>query len=75
MMPGMNGVQLCRSVRDQAGAPYTYFILLTALGDPEHRIAGMQAGADDYLAEAVQPRRHGSAIDRRRARHPTPSPA
>lgn len=49
LMPGMNGVQLCRCVRDQSGTPYTYFILLTALGDPEHRIAGMQAGADDYL--------------------------
>jgi CheY-like chemotaxis protein len=51
MMPGMNGVQLCRCVRDLLGAPYTYFILLTALGDAEHRIAGMQAGADDYLAK------------------------
>ena len=30
---------------------YTYFIMLTALGDAEHRIAGMQAGADDYLAK------------------------
>jgi len=49
MMPRMDGVELCRCVRGQAGAPYTYFILLTALGDPEHRIAGMQAGADDYL--------------------------
>ena len=49
MMPTMNGVELCRCVRRQAGAPYTYFILLTALGDAEHRIAGMQAGADDYL--------------------------
>src|SRR5262249_10034362 len=51
MMPRMNGVQLCRCVRERLGAPYTYFILLTALGDPEHRIAGMQAGADDYLAK------------------------
>jgi GAF domain-containing protein len=48
-MPRMDGVQLCRCVRSQLGAPYTYFILLTALGDAEHRIAGMQAGADDYL--------------------------
>jgi CheY-like chemotaxis protein len=49
MMPRMNGIQLCRRVRARLRAPYTYFILLTALGDPEHRIAGMQAGADDYL--------------------------
>src|SRR5207249_3791236 len=41
----------CRCVRARQGAPYTYFILLTALGDSEHRIAGMQAGADDYLSK------------------------
>jgi CheY-like chemotaxis protein len=38
-------------VRAVENAPYTYFILLTALGDSEHRIAGMQAGADDYLSK------------------------
>src|SRR6202022_5004307 len=41
----------CRCVRARQGAPYTYFILLTALDDSEHRLAGMQAGADDYLAK------------------------
>jgi CheY-like chemotaxis protein len=51
MMPRLDGVQLCRCVRARLGAPYTYFILLTALGDADHRIAGMQAGADDYLAK------------------------
>jgi CheY-like chemotaxis protein len=51
MMPRMDGVQLCRFIRERLGAPYTYFILLTALGDPEHRIAGMQAGADDFLSK------------------------
>ena len=51
MMPCMDGVELCRCVRSSHGAPYTYFILLTALDDSEHRLAGMQAGADDYLAK------------------------
>ncbi len=51
MMPRMDGVELCRCVRSRQGAPYTYFILLTALDDSEHRLAGMQAGADDYLAK------------------------
>jgi CheY-like chemotaxis protein len=51
MMPRMDGVQLCRCLRARLSAPYTYFILLTALADPEHRIAGMHAGADDYLAK------------------------
>jgi CheY-like chemotaxis protein len=51
LMPRLDGVQLCRRVRSRLGTPYTYFILLTGLGDAEHRIAGMQAGADDYLAK------------------------
>jgi CheY-like chemotaxis protein len=51
MMPRMDGTQLCRCLRSKLGAPYTYFILLTALGDPEHRLAGMHAGADDYLGK------------------------
>src|SRR5579859_1436821 len=51
IMPGLDGVQLCRRLRSRIGAPYTYFILLTALGDTEHRLAAIQAGADDYLAK------------------------
>jgi CheY-like chemotaxis protein len=51
MMPGLDGVQLCQRMRSRVDAPYTYFILLTALGDTEHRLAGIQAGADDYLAK------------------------
>jgi CheY-like chemotaxis protein len=51
MMPRMDGIELCRCVRSRLGAPYTYFILLTALGDGEHRLAGMQAGADDYVSK------------------------
>ena len=49
MMPGLDGVELCRRVRASAGDTYPYFILLTALGDREHLLAGLQAGADDYL--------------------------
>jgi CheY-like chemotaxis protein len=51
MMPGLDGVELCQRMRAHIGAPYTYFILLTALGDTEHRLAGIQAGADDYVAK------------------------
>ncbi len=51
MMPGLDGVQLCRRVRSRVGGPYTYFLLLTALGDTDHRLAAIQAGADDYLAK------------------------
>jgi len=51
VMPRLNGVQLCRSVRASPGAPYTYFVLLTALGDTAHRLAALRAGADGFLAK------------------------
>ncbi|MCA1645584.1 MAG: response regulator [Chloroflexi bacterium] len=51
MMPRMDGVDLCRCVRARQDASYTYFILLTSLDDAEHRLAGMQAGVDDYVAK------------------------
>jgi diguanylate cyclase (GGDEF)-like protein len=49
MMPGMNGDELCRRVREHPGASYTYFILLTSLEAQAHVVRGMEAGADDYL--------------------------
>jgi diguanylate cyclase (GGDEF)-like protein len=51
MMPGMDGVEICRRIRKQAGEPYTYLILLTALHRDEDLITGMEAGADDYLTK------------------------
>ena len=50
LMPGMEGPELCRRVREH-DAPYTYFILLTALGDQQHHLTGRKSGADDYLAK------------------------
>jgi CheY-like chemotaxis protein len=51
MMPGVDGLELCGGVRERIGAPYTYFILLTALCDSDHRLAAIQAGADDYVSK------------------------
>jgi two-component system cell cycle response regulator len=53
MMPGIDGPELCRRVRKANGAWYTFFVFLTALGDKEHLIEGMQAGADEYLAKPL----------------------
>ena len=53
MMPGIDGPELCRRVREANGAWYTFFVFLTALGDKEHLLKGMQAGADDYLAKPL----------------------
>jgi diguanylate cyclase (GGDEF)-like protein len=49
MMPGMDGDELCRRVREHLGVSYTYFILLTSLEAQAHVVRGMEAGADDYL--------------------------
>jgi diguanylate cyclase (GGDEF)-like protein len=54
MMPGVDGLELCRRVRTDARAGYTYIILVTALGDREDVVRGMEAGADDYLVKPVE---------------------
>ena len=49
MMPSLDGVDVCRSVRRSAREPYVYIILLTAKGHQTEIIEGLEAGADDYI--------------------------
>lgn len=51
MMPGMTGVEVCRSVRKRAQEPYTYILLLTSKNRREDLVEGMEAGADDYISK------------------------
>jgi sigma-B regulation protein RsbU (phosphoserine phosphatase) len=51
MMPEMDGVDVCRKAREQLTTRPLYFILLTAKGRKEDIIAGLQAGADDYVTK------------------------
>ena len=51
MMPGMDGVGVCRQARKQVGRPYAYLILLTAKGGKVDVIEGLESGADDYLTK------------------------
>ena len=53
MMPGEDGVSFTRRVRAQTQTPV---LLLTARSEIEHRILGLEAGADDYLAKPFEPR-------------------
>ncbi len=53
MMPGEDGVSLTRSLRETMTTP---ILLLTARGETEHRIAGLEAGADDYLPKPFEPK-------------------
>jgi two-component system, cell cycle response regulator len=52
-MPGLDGLELCRRVRAAEGGPYTYFIFLTGLTERSEILAGMEHGADDYLAKPL----------------------
>jgi DNA-binding response OmpR family regulator len=49
MLPGMNGLEVCRRFRQQLG--YTPILMLTAKGAVEDKEAGLDAGADDYLTK------------------------
>ena len=51
MMPGVDGVEICRRVRAAGREPYTYILLLTARTQAEDLVEGMEAGADDYLTK------------------------
>ncbi len=54
MMPGEDGISLTRALRQQG--VLTPILLLTARGETENRIEGLEAGADDYLAKPFEPR-------------------
>src|SRR5262249_31905387 len=53
MLPGMSGLELCRQVRQWPGTPYYYILLMTARAGSQDKIAGLEAGADDYLVKPV----------------------
>jgi diguanylate cyclase (GGDEF)-like protein len=51
MMPGMDGVEICRRIRAAGREPYIYIVLLTARTESADLVEGMEAGADDYLTK------------------------
>ena len=53
LMPVMDGRELCRAIRRRPDTPYTYIILLTSQQSREDRLAGLEAGADEYLVKPV----------------------
>jgi DNA-binding response OmpR family regulator len=53
-MPGLDGLDLCRKVRDRKKTPYTYFILLTSQETkPENYDLATEAGVDDFLTKPL----------------------
>ncbi len=52
-MPRMSGIELCRELRAHEESLYTYFILVTAMNDREHRLEALAAGADEFLSKPI----------------------
>lgn len=55
MMPGLDGIQLCQEVRRNKPEPYTYILLLTSKRAQDDVVAGLDAGADDYVTKPFDP--------------------
>jgi len=64
MMPEVDGLELCQSVKTGLRDAAPYFILLTAKGEVNDKLLGLQTGADDYL---TKPCDHGELMARIRA--------
>ncbi len=53
-MPGMSGLELCAAMKTEADYRQPYFIMLTGMTNPVDLIAGMEAGADDFIAKPCE---------------------
>jgi two-component system phosphate regulon response regulator OmpR len=76
MMPGESGLDLTRSLRTDSAVP---ILLLTAMGEVQDRINGLETGADDYLGKPFEPKelvlRINAILKRARPRTVVPTPA
>jgi two-component system cell cycle response regulator len=55
MMPGMEGTELCRSIRRNPAPGYVYIVIITAKSSKDDVVAGLQSGADDFLSKPYHP--------------------
>ena len=53
MLPGMNGIDVCRAIRAESGAP---IVMLTAKSDTVDVVLGLESGADDYVVKPFKPK-------------------
>ncbi len=56
MMPGMDGIEVCEAIRNLAGHERTLICFLTARSEDYSQIAGLDAGADDYVSKPIKPK-------------------
>ena len=55
MMPKLDGLEVCRRIREKKDRPYIYLVLLTAKSHKEEIATGLEAGADDYVIKPFDP--------------------
>jgi len=55
MMPGADGIEICRELREREAGSYIYTLLLTSKGERADLLQGLAAGADDYLIKPFDP--------------------
>ena len=53
MMPGMDGFEVCRRIKSNPKTAHVPVVMVTALDQPSDRVAGLDAGADDFLTKPV----------------------
>jgi two-component system alkaline phosphatase synthesis response regulator PhoP len=56
MMPGKNGIEVCRILRSEPKFKDTVIIFLSAMGDERSEIRGLETGADDYITKPISPK-------------------
>ena len=56
MMPGMDGIEVCEAIRTKEGFQHTLVCFLTARNEDYSQIAGLEAGADDYVSKPIRPK-------------------
>jgi adenylate cyclase len=62
MMPNLNGIEVCRKLKARPGAPFLPIILVTAKADSKDVVAGLDAGADEYLTKPIDQTALGARV-------------
>lgn len=70
MLPGVDGIEICTQIRAEAGVP---IIMLTARGDTQDVVRGLESGADDYIVKPFNPKELVARIRTRLRSDPAPS--
>jgi two-component system response regulator MtrA len=71
MLPGMNGIDVCKAIRAESGVP---IVMLTAKSDTVDIVLGLESGADDYIVKPFKPKELVARIRARLRRTEEPAP-